>query len=308
MKRILLPLLACLCVGAEVKTGEVTLGEFREDVELAGLFMGSQQTAISVKPEGWTTWTIRSLVEHGKTVAAGDVLLQFDKRKIDVSIAEWDAHIGTLEAAVTRAQNSLEQLKQVQPLSLAEVELRQKNAALAAADFAKDGREFRETSAKNKLRDSENYLAYAQEELRQLQKMYTDDQLVGETEEIVLQRQRDTVARSKSAVYSAAKTLEQELTRSLPSEAKSIVHTADRTQFDLLVTKNAAPLSLRDHEIAIIKAKNELAKGKTTLVQFRADREQMTVQSPHDGIVYYGRFFRGAWDRTGSDAFLFPGG
>jgi multidrug resistance efflux pump len=308
MVQFLFMLIAGVCLGAEVKTGEVTQGEVRVDVELSGLFVGSVESPVAVKPEGWKDWTIRSVVAHGSTVAAGDVLLDVDTRKIDISIAEWDLHVGSLETALQRSRDNFEQLKQLQPTSLAEVELKQKNAELAAADFAESGREYRKRSAKHKLQDSENYLAYANEELRQLQKMYTKDQLVGETEEIVLQRQRDAVARSEFAIELASRTLKGEETRSLPSEAKSIVHKWDRARYDLLVAKNAAPLTLRDHEIAIVKAENELAKGKNTLAQFRSDRKQMTLRSPHAGIAYHGRFSRGTWNRAGVDAFLFPGG
>ena len=48
-------------------------------------------------------------------------------------------------------------------------------------------------SAANSLKSSEQTLEYQLEELKQLEKMYKEDDLTEETEEIVLKRQRDAV-------------------------------------------------------------------------------------------------------------------
>jgi HlyD family secretion protein len=307
IRAIFLLLFAAAGLGAEVKTGEVSRGEFRIDVELAGLFVGTEEP-VALRPEAWKEWVIVSLVEHGTVVKKGDELIRFDTRAITRSLAEWEAHIISVEAALARAKLNLAQLKTLQPITLNEARRKQEAAEFSAADFAKKGREFRQKTAQNRVLDSENYLAYAREELRQLEKMYTNDQLVGETEEIVLKRQRDSVARSEFAVESARRSLDFEEGHGIQAEAEAVQQRALRAKHERAGADAAAALAIQEHEFAIAKAENEVAKARATLADYRADHEAMVLRSPQDGLVYYGRFFRGAWDRPGVETFLFPGG
>ena len=307
MTRILLIFLLAAVTWAEVKTGEVTRGEFRVDVELAGLFVGAE-SAISVRPEGWKDWVITELVDHGRAVKKGDVLIRFDSKAIDHSIAEWKAHIITVEVALERAKFNIEQLRSSQAIALDEAKLKQINAEFAAKLYEESGRAFRLKSARKSVENLENYLAYEMEELKQLDKMYTNDNLIGETEEIVLKRQRDSVSRSEFSLESARRTLAYEEARGLATEDEAIVHRTERAKLDRKAADTGAPFAIREHEHAIAKAENEVAKARRTLAQYEADRAAMVVRSPQDGLVYYGRFRRGAWDRPGVEAFLFPGG
>ena len=59
------------------------------------------------------------------------------------------------------------------------------------------------------LKTSEQYLAYAAEELNQLKKMYEADDLTEETEEIILQRAQYQYERAKFS-YEAAKIRNEE--------------------------------------------------------------------------------------------------
>ena len=53
------------------------------------------------------------------------------------------------------------------------------------------------------LKSSEQYLAYAAEELNQLKKMYEADDLTEETEEIILQRAQNQYDRAKFSLEAA---------------------------------------------------------------------------------------------------------
>ncbi|HCU87099.1 MAG TPA: HlyD family secretion protein, partial [Verrucomicrobiales bacterium] len=73
-------------------------------------------------------------------------------------------------------------------------------------------------SARFSLLTSQNSLAYAEEELKQLKKMYAADDITEETEEIILQRATHAVNRAKHFLERSESTAANTLTATLPRE------------------------------------------------------------------------------------------
>ena len=79
---------------------------------------------------------------------------------------------------------------------------------------------FNEQMAAFLVKSAENDLSYETEELKQLEKMYKADDLMEDTEEIILKRARDNVERAKFMVQ-RAKTMRDGMTKlTLPRTRK----------------------------------------------------------------------------------------
>src|SRR5262249_17481351 len=96
-------------------------------------------------------------------------------------------------------------------------------------------------NAEFQAKASKNYLDYAMEELKQLEKMYRADDIKEETEEIILKRQRDTVEQARNALANAEKRTEDTLKFDLPRRELAMKDTATRATINWEKAKISMP-------------------------------------------------------------------
>ena len=146
------------------------------------------------------------------------------------------------------------------------------------------------------------YLEYAREELRQLEKMYRSKDLTEETEEIILRRQRFQVDSREHFLKVAQLQRDQKLKVDLPRQEERVRENAVKQAIDLEKARSLSPLNLSQKRLTAAKLKHELAKSVVKLADLRHDREAMTVHAPVDGLVYFGRCEQGHWPTAGAIA------
>lgn len=275
---------------------------FRITVALDGIFMARRTSEISLSPEAWTEFTVETAVEHGTKVGAGDVILAFDPKRIDEAIADLETGNRLAEIALRQARAELDVVEASFPMDVAAAE---RSATLAADNlrrFQQVGLARSEKGAHFSLKSSRSYLEYAEEELKQLEKMYEADDLTEETEEIVLKRQRDAVERAKFSVEGAEIDHEESLARDIPLRDVAVKEAARRQELALEKSRIAMPLALEKQRIEYANLEKGLAKSKERLRNLRKDRALMTVKAPFEGIVYYGRCVQGSWSDVSTAA------
>ena len=218
---------------------------FKIDVTLDGVFEAQQMTEIVLHGKEWSEFEVLSAVEHGARVNPGDVLVTFDTEKIDKSIADLQRELAISRLALPEADSQLETLRGTVPLDLAATERSKRNTEQDLSYFLNVDRPLSERIIAFNVKLSENNLAYEQEELRQLQKMYKADDLVEETEEIVLKRTRDAVERAKFMVEMMKNDRDAALKIRLPRAEETVKAAAQRQALETQKTKATLPLALR---------------------------------------------------------------
>src|SRR5207244_4801617 len=93
--------------------------------------------------------------------------------------------------------------------------------------FVESDLPFAKKNAAFQAKSSKNYLEYAMEELKQLEKMYRADDIKEETEEIILKRQRDTVEAARNNLTNTEKRTEDLLKYDLPRREEDIKDAGD---------------------------------------------------------------------------------
>jgi HlyD family secretion protein len=150
------------------------------------------------------------------------------------------------------------------------------------------------------LKMANQWLEYEEEELRQLEKMYKADDITEETEQIVLKRARDTVERAKFIVEYVKINCDHTLKFALPRAEESVNEAAQRRSLELEKNKVELPLMLQRQRLELERVRTQRERTNDRLKKLVADRGLMTVRSPADGIVYYGKCTRGRFgDATG---------
>lgn len=287
----------------------VKKGPFRIVVELEGVFEGEDAREISVAPDEWSKLTVQKAAAHGARVRKGDVVLELETEKLDREIADLRDELKLSATAIVLAQERLQALEKSAPISL--------DAARRSAKIADEDRRFFFDVAKPfqlkivefLLKNARNNLEYQEEELRQLEKMYKADDITEETEEIVLQRARNTLEQAKISLEMALVNHDYALKYALPRREVDIVEAAKQAKLNLENIEAELPPALDKQRLELEKMRQDRNKSEERLEKLLADREKMTVRSPADGVVYYGRLNRGKpADSAGLEDALRPRG
>ena len=272
----------------------------RVELSIRGSFEAQTTAEVAVRPQVWQTLEVQSAVEHGATVQKGQVVVQFDCKKIDEEIADLKLKQALGELALKQAAENLKALEASTPLDLKQAERSRQIAQEDLEKFVRTDRALGERSAEFNLKQAEQMLEYEREELRQLEKMYKADDLTEETEEIVLKRQRNAVKAAEFRLEVAKAHYHDTMKFDLPRRGESIQQAAVRADISAAKARVLLPLALDQARRELERLKIERAREAERLKKLEADRQALTVKAPIDGVVYYGRFTRGRW--SGAEA------
>ena len=278
-------------------------------VELTAFFESQSQAALSIDPESWTDLSVLEAVPHGARVRKGDTVLSFDLEKIDEQIEALEESGPTKKLALEIAQAELTNLEQSTPLKLAAAERNRRRADEDYTYFESVDRAEREKAAEFSVKNAEQRLANAQEELDQLLKMYEADDLTEETEEIILKRQQFAVESSEYFLENAKRNAERSLEVHIPREGENLKSQKQEQELAWELSRVTLPRNLEQKRLQVDKLEKELAEAEEKLHDMKSDREMLVVRAPQSGIVYYGDSEHGKWTTGAAVAKkLLPGG
>jgi multidrug efflux pump subunit AcrA (membrane-fusion protein) len=273
---------------------------FKITVELDGVFEAKTAREILIKPEEWTTLVVDSAVAHGARVRKGDVLVRLDHEKIDRTIADLRAEAKLSAISIAQNEDQLRGLEKTGPLDL--------QASLRAARVAEEdrrqfievGRPFAIRMNDFSLKIAKESLEYEEEELGQLEKMYKADDITEETEQIVLQRARDSVDKAKFMLDYMKLNHHETATFGIPRMEELVKESAERRSLEAERKKIELPLSVQKLRLDLDKLRMQRERTEERLKTLLADRALLTAKSPIDGIVYYGKAVRGKFSDSTS--------
>jgi HlyD family secretion protein len=273
----------------------VKKGPFRIEVTLEGVFEAQDMSEISVRPQEWAGLSVLKAVEHGAVVKRGDLVLALDPEKIDRAIADLRVELQLGELAMKQAEQQQQAVEKLAPLDFDLAERTQRAATEDLKQYFDVDKPLSLKSVEFMLQSAKDYLEYEEEELRQLEKMYKADDLVEETEAIVLKRTRDAVKRAKFMLVRAQAQHDEVLKLTLPRYEERIKDFTQRANIEWNRAKVSLPLAQNKYRIDFEKLKVQRTLAEEKLTKLLADRAAMTVKAPGDGIIYYGKCVRGKW-------------
>jgi len=274
-------------------THKVKKEPFRISVDLDGVFAAQTAHEIAVRPEEWTSLCVERAADHGAAVRKGDVVLALETEKIDRAIDDLRKELNLSRLAIQQAEDQLQALEKSVPMDL---ETSRRAARTAEEDrkyFIETERPFAEKIAEFNVKLSELALEYEQEELRQLEKMYKADDITEETEQIVLQRARDSVEKAKFMVEYMKLYRDQTLQFSLPRMETAVKEAAERKALELEKAERTAALGTKKQQLELETLRVQRQRNEERLKKLENDRKLLVVRSPIDGVVYYGKCVRG---------------
>ncbi len=235
-------------------------------------------------------------------VEPGQTLAKFDREPIDRQL---EAGALDLELARTRfEQSEIKRFSEIEKLRLALEDARRAHriAKEKLERFERVERQLRVDEAVQGMAWTRDSLSNQQEELEQLEKMYKEDDLTEETEEIVLRRARRALERSKRSFEFRKLRHKWFLTETLPRDHEGLRLALRKREIKLDEATKSLELEKREVELEHKKAKRDLAEQDREYSELKADRELMVVRAPSSGgYALPGDFRGGKWSGLGED-------
>lgn len=290
-------------------THKVEAKPFKITAKLSGIIESKRQTPVAMDLDRWTELTLITAVPHGTEVKKGDLLFQLETKALEKRIRDLKVGMPLKELDLETAEQELAKLEQTTPLRLEQSRLAMEHAEEDLEYFKKVTLPMRERSAKEDLKSTRNFLLYAEEELKQLQKMYDEDDLTEETEEIILQRQKNSVDSYKWALEQTEARTDRTLGTHLPREEESLERDHTLKVIDYESSEKATKDALKRMKLDVEAKVREFDEMEIALKEYEADFAKMAPKAPHDGVVYYGMSQRGKWTTASTvERKMIPGG
>ncbi len=255
------------------------------------------RSMVPLKPdtENWTTLKIREISPEGTKVANGDVIVAFETEDLEQKMREAEQAVELGRLDLQASELDLEQLQRTLSLDQALAEREIRNAQQDFKYFTEVARPNQERTVRRSVENSQHSLEYAQEEYNQLKRMYDEDELTEESEEIVLKRtQRDVESRQfylEQAQLGAARTLDYDLPREMEQKSEEL----ERARLEHERVQVTLPLEREKKKVAVDKSRIDVEKQQRELAELADDLTRMTMTAPSAGVLYYGQCVRGAW-------------
>ena len=294
MKYITLALL-CACSAARAAKVPVKSEPFTVRPTLSATVLPDAALPIAVDAKQWGAFTIAEIVPHGSAVKKDQVLVRFEDEEFLKKLrdAESAAAAGKLSQANAEAEFST--AEKSLPMQLQVAKTKAEEAAEAWEYFKKVRREADVARANLMLKQAELRLDGEREELVQLEKMYKADDLVENTEEIIMKRQRESVKAAEIGLALAKIGHTRQMEVSLPREAVNLEREAAGSAIAFKEQEQNIPRSFELKRIALEDARVGAKRGAENLAKLQAEKGQFVIKAPADGWFYYGTMQDGRW-------------
>jgi HlyD family secretion protein len=263
-------------------------------VKINGVFESAKAVELKVTGEQTKSWVIQKIVPHGTLVKADQTVVSLKTDAIDKQIRDGEIELKLANISMDEANFKHEQFLAAQELDRAGVARTFEKAKLDYAQYLKVDRDYQLKSANFNLKFSEYALENVQEELNQLEKMYRQDELTEESEEIVLKRSRRDVEsalfRLEGAREQHRRTVDENLPRNETEQAERI----KRAEMAFEAAKLDLKLARVRRELELKKQQIKLDEQDQNLDKLRAERKAMVLKSPVAGYAIHGALSRGA--------------
>ncbi|WP_193212718.1 hypothetical protein [Luteolibacter marinus] len=282
---------------AAAQAAEITIEPqpFQIERSFTATLLPTAPELISVDPEAWSDFTIETIVPHGNLVKKGDVLVKFDREALDRKLEDSRRAVESRALSLASQELGFAKLQEETALKLDAARRAQRDAAEELEYFTKIGRKAQEDDTANDLESSEQRLAAAKEELKQLKMMYDADDLTEQTEEIILKRQEFAVKSAETGYRLFALSAKRTLEVALPRRAEALEAAAKTTAIELEKAEKNLPRALETAKLELDAARTAAAREKDELADLEKDAALMEIKAPADGVFYHGSLDDGRW-------------
>lgn len=243
----------------------------------------SSRDLTKVKSEVRGSTRIIWLIEEGKHVKAGDLLLELDASNFQDQLIDQQIKVQNAQANHTRSVETLEVTKNQAEAAVAQAEL---DYQFAQEDLVK----YKEGEYPKELKEAETKITLAQEEMKQAeerlqgsQELY-DQKFISESE-----YETDRLAKRRKELDFELRTAELDLLKTFTHkrELAKLQSDMEQNQMALERAKRKARADVVQAEADLLAKESELKRQQDKLNDLQQQIENCRVVAPVDGMVVY---------------------
>ncbi len=289
--------------GAQDKTED----EKEDDGKLEGYTTAIDPLLVRVKPAVYAgAMKIDSVAAHGSRVSAGQSVLTLDRTEIEDAIAGAATDLELARATQAKAEADIKLGTEGEALEMTK-------AVDSVADAEKAIQWFEKVDGPHQVKELELGLKQVADsvgdqtdELDQLRKMYQSEQLTNATADIVVKRAVRQLENLKTSQTMTLEQAEKSRQTDFINKREEVDRALSDAQHALAELKSAHELARVTRENALVKARLAYRQAERQLNDLEKDKQALTVTSPLEGTVLFGRLESGAWQDNAADK-LKPG-
>ncbi|MCK6458421.1 MAG: hypothetical protein L6Q95_00830 [Planctomycetes bacterium] len=275
-----------------------TKGTIRKTLDREGTFVPADAAELRLDLESWKgELTVVEALPHGGPINEGDVAFRLDTMGIDQKIEEDGMALARAEMGLRQAEEQARLRAEADAEALRRSETAAERAAKRLKGYRELEKRFDEENERLQIQQREFGLENQKDELDQLEKMYSEDELVDATEEIVLKRSRRGFAQSQAwrNLSEQRRVYDKEWYYAWREE--DLVVDAENKARELDRLKKSQAMAKEKSDSELEKTRYELAQQKKKFEELKRDREKFTVRSPRRGILIHGAPEDAPWGR-----------
>jgi len=290
---VVIPLLVLVSAAASAPEQPAVLKAaktaFKIEFAARGSFVPAAAVTVVPRPEGWRgRYVVDTVVEPGTIVRKGDVVLSFDRRAIVEALSDARFDMGHAERNHEFALRRLAHGAAAADWGMKRKEREYEHAVRRMSDWVEYEKPRDLARAALDRKGQEQTVKNAEEELKQLEKMYEEDELVDDTEMIVMERSRWNLERRRKYRdwWIQARKWTDETTRPRWEEQQD---------FDLKLklaslerAREEFRMGAESREMSRAKAERAWSKKKRNIERLEFVLATMEIKAPADGVLLHG--------------------
>lgn len=286
----------------------VKADSFTIKTKITGLLVPTKTQTLSLSAKRWKSFVVESVGSHGAEIKKGDPLITFETDELEKKIIEQKDSLKSQKLKLAIANRELTALQQKNTLSLASVKRRMEHAETDLAYYQSTGEAARKESLTNSLQQAKDFLTYQKEELTQLLKMYEEDDITEETEEIILVRQKSRVRDAENNLKEQKRRNALTLDTTLPRDLITRQESVEKARIEYATAKLNLERQYELKKLEVAKLERGFTEAQEALAEIQEDRKLFEVIAEFDGNLFYGSFEDGQLKRGKIPEYLKPGG
>ncbi|MCM8541034.1 MAG: hypothetical protein NE328_12230 [Lentisphaeraceae bacterium] len=287
--------LSFAAIAEENATIKVKAGKFLYKTDLPGLILSSEVEKIKIDAKQWQNWVLVKAATHGQFVKKGDVLALFESKEYEEALEAGKRNLETQKANLLKSQTLFEISMKKMDFEKKKAQLDAEAAQKLAMIYKEKGHAQAKANFEQDLIDAQNSLEYQKEELSQLKKMYDEDKITEETEEIVLKRQQNYVKSLSRRMKSRELAVEEAVNVKLPNELFNSEYKKAKAELDAEKIKIEWEIFALTERLKLESQTESLKKAEENHVKLEGDKKFFEMKASMDGLVMYGAVSAGKW-------------
>lgn len=279
----------------KVATAVAEVAPLRLTAEFDAVVDAPTKLEIVLRPKALKELKLIGFQGHGQRVSRGQLVLQLDAEAWERAKRAAEQGIVSAEQDLKQASYALESLEESSRIELELAELANNRAQEELEFFLSEGRANTVEDLEYSLESSNQSVEYAREEYEQLKKMYDADELTEESEEIVLKRALNDLKRAERFLKLTERRVKRSLEIDLDRQQASLNNTAAKTKIDLERLQRGQEAKKVLAKVAVARAEAGLEVARRELANLTEDRQNLSVASPINGIIFWGAVNNYPW-------------